>query len=551
MIAFLLSAQIQARAATNATSSAAQERSKDTLEYYGLEEKLREKEEVLPEEKAVIEETGRPEAPTPLPEEAVIQIKKIKTNPSAILSDEEIRRIAGEYEGKSAGIKDLLELVERINGLYREKHYPTARATLPPQKIENGVVEIRLIEVRVGNIVLENNRSTRDSFILGRIPARPGNLVNLDQLEKELFFFNSVNDVKIRAVLKPGEAFGTTDYTFRVEEPRKYEGMIFLDNAGQKDIGLTRLNFSAWDSSLLGYRDRFTVGGTLADGTTEAYLAYNVPVSTRGSRLGLSYDYSETSIKSGPLKELNIGGNSYSFGAYFSHPLIAERTVSVNGFAGYNAKKSVTEFEDLTLFDTRVKSVSGGIDYLSSGGYGSWYTRHYLTQGFDRFGADKKFLKYNGECSLMKPLPREVFAFLRVKSQVSGTELLPASEQFQLGGISTVRGYSEGALLGDSGWFLSAELNAPVRPRREDGREFATEKNTRFFVFADAGGTFRMRGGSRPPGGNDLLVSTGAGLSVNLKNDFPGRFTFGIPLRNLKDEDSGGPRLNFYIPYRF
>ena len=53
--------------------------------------------------------------------------------------------------GKNVTFKELQDLIENFNYLYATKGYVTARAFLPPQTIENGVVKINLVEGTVGN----------------------------------------------------------------------------------------------------------------------------------------------------------------------------------------------------------------------------------------------------------------------------------------------------------------------------------------------------------------------------------------------------------------
>ena len=48
---------------------------------------------------------------------------------------------------------------------------------------------------------------------------------------------------------------------------------------------------------------------------------------------------------------------------------------------------------------------------------------------------------------------------------IPNSKHIPYLDQFQSGGLVTVRGYSEGLLIGRSGYLVSAELQFPVAPR--------------------------------------------------------------------------------------
>lgn len=83
-------------------------------------------------------------------------------------------------------LKSFKTLYENFNYLYATKGYVTARAFLPPQTIENGVVKINLVEGTVGNITVEDNRWTRESFIKKRLSAKEGEIFEIGLLEQDI-----------------------------------------------------------------------------------------------------------------------------------------------------------------------------------------------------------------------------------------------------------------------------------------------------------------------------------------------------------------------------
>ncbi len=86
-------------------------------------------------------------------------LRQIVIDESAILSPEEIRSVLARYEQKQATIADLNLAVQELNSLYRQKGYATAMAVLPPQQVRDGMVRLRLIEGRVGKIVIAKTRA--------------------------------------------------------------------------------------------------------------------------------------------------------------------------------------------------------------------------------------------------------------------------------------------------------------------------------------------------------------------------------------------------------
>lgn len=94
-----------------------------------------------------------------------VYIEKIDIPNSQILTKEEIADIVKDYEQTNLTMEDIKELVERINDLYLDKGFVTARAYLPEQTIENGLLKIAVMEGKVGYITVEGNRWTKTSHI--------------------------------------------------------------------------------------------------------------------------------------------------------------------------------------------------------------------------------------------------------------------------------------------------------------------------------------------------------------------------------------------------
>ena len=153
-------------------------------------------------------------------------LKRIDFTKSELLSEETLRGLAATVEGREVTLAEVVEVVERINTLYRERGIPTAQAVLPAQEVADGNVTIKLVEGRVGDILLEGNASTADSFILSRIGQTKGELADVGALERSMMRFNRTQDVQLRAELKPGAKFG--DQSTRPPRLRARESVALL-----------------------------------------------------------------------------------------------------------------------------------------------------------------------------------------------------------------------------------------------------------------------------------------------------------------------------------
>lgn len=524
---------------------AEQERTRETLEYYRLEKRFREGPK--PDEKVVKEPEAVPKESVPETDRGeMIFIRTIETDPSEILSREEIRLVLQDYEGRQVSLNDLFKIVDRLNALYREKGFITAKAILPPQQVKEGVVRIRLVEGRFGKIIVEGNRTNQASYYRKRISLESGDLVRIDVLEKDIVFFNRTNDAQIRSELTAGEAFGTTDCVIRTEEPLKIQMTLFVDNAGREETGLERIGAIAQLNSVFGYGDPLSISALASDGTQSVAGWYEVPVNTLGTRISVSADHNANSVEHGVIKSLDVSGNANSYGASVSHPFRATRKLKLGGFAGFSEKYSQTKFGDFVLTETRVHDVVAGLDFQLNDSSGIWISRHEFTRGNESIFREKSFFKYRFSLARVQQLFPDVGAVVRTAGQLADSDLLPASEQFQLGGMTTVRGYPEGLLLGDDGYSVSVELNFPLFQAETLIFGASLKDRIKGIAFLDHGGAFAYKGANQSIDYNDFLTSFGVGVNVTISRYLTGRVCWGIPLSQAHDNIKDS-RIHFYF----
>lgn len=523
---------------------AIQKHSGDMQEYYRMEKLMKDKSR--PVDKAQVEDKTPKEAAEKQSGSARIAIRSIVTDPSEILSDEELREITDFPEGQLQTLDDLFGIVDQINALYRSKGFITAKALLPPQKVEAGVVRIRLVEGRVGDVVVEGNDHTKDSFFIRRISLENGDLVRLDILKKDLVHFNAVNDVGLRATIRPGKNPGDTDLVLKAMEPRNYEVSLLSDNAGSKSVGDERIGLRLVNYSLLGYRDPVTLSGYLSEGARTLSAGYSFPLNSLGTRLSAGYGLNQVDIKSGPFADLDVGGDSYSYNVNINHPLIFSPASTMNLFAGYQYNNSTTDFAGVTISRTKIDSIPVGFDFKRLDDYGLWYCRNTFTYGSERGDEGSDFLLYNLDVIRTLVHTDEIFTFIRGNGQLSSHHPLASTEQFQVGGLSSVRGYPEGFLVGDEGYFLSAEIKFPVPFSDREVFGVNLREKIKGAVFVDHGAAFPYRGTGVSSHHEDFITGAGVGLSMNFSKRLSGKVDIGAPL-SRHGENIDSFRIHFTL----
>ena len=122
----------------------------------------------------------------------------------------------------------------------------------------------------------------------------------------------------------------------------------------------------------------------------------------------------------------------------------------------------------------------------------------------------------------------------------------------QTGGLATVRGYSEGMMIGKNGYFISGELMFPLLPREITSPRSGEKipfigRYVKGAIFADTAGIFPTAS-EDIYGGSYFAASLGMGLRVQLPGDLSARLYWGYPLvSNHWEPDRKYGRFHFEL----
>lgn len=514
-----------------------------------------------------------------------VYIENIEVSSSEILTENEIKNIINNYIGNNLKIEDIRNIVNDINKLYLEKGYVTARAYLPEQTIENGKIKIYLAEGKVGDLNINNPAKlhwTKDKYIKDRINAKSGTIFNIAELERDILLFNRYNDgVTLSANLNKGTKDLTTDINLISKETSPFHLHFITDNQGRETIGVNRFGVMLQDDSLTGHRDKLTFGTYLSKSSVTPFFDYNLPINKKDGRVGFMYSYSKSDIKSGPFNIFNIGSRSHNFSLYYSQPIIRKTYMELTSVSSLSYKHAITSIEDIDLNTDKIPGVQTGLNFRYDTKRGIWYANQNIYYAFPEFKTNDSYLKLEGGIVRMHDFGHGIIGQLRTSYQViPNKQVVPYVDQIIAGGMNTVRGYSEGLLIGRSGYIASGELIFPILPSTIKIKDKSTikqnteidinsinntkpvtfnkEKEIPFLgkyvkgaVFIDHAGIFPYKGtgvGTESINSSDFLLSTGLGLRIQFPGDVSARFYWGIPLmtnRNAQYNRNG--RFHFEI----
>ena len=468
-----------------------------------------------------------------------VHIYRVEMDKSEIFSKSEIDKFISLLQGKDVTDEDINNFVNLINAQYLKKGVITARAYVTEGKINDGVLKIELMEARIGKLSVDGNKYNKEWYLRSQFSRKDGDVFSLSDLQKELKTFNrNARSIKMRAELKPGEEYGTTDVKLHAEETMPYHISASFDNFGRDTTGEHRGGLIASTDSLIGFQDRLSVAANVARSSFNPYIDYSIPVNRYGTRAGVSYMYGKSKVTSGEYKDFDLNAKTNTYSTYVSHPLIDKARGKLNFNTSLNKKTSTSKIAGFKYADYKDYNLAvgfgGNYNFSGSAFYGSLYSTNGVIKDEIR-NERKKFTKVNADGYYIHYLPWGIIGTLKAGGQYS-PDNISYVEQYQIGGISSVRGYSESLLMAPSAYYTSLEMLFPIPFLPEtvdvpftDDKQFRLKDSVKFAAFVDHGGIFPHEGKSDRI---NYLLSDGVGLRMAFNKYLSARFYVGFPLMN-------------------
>ncbi|MBX3733061.1 MAG: BamA/TamA family outer membrane protein [Verrucomicrobiae bacterium] len=157
-----------------------------------------------------------------------------------------------------------------------------------------------------------------------------------------------------------------------------------------------------------------------------------------------------------------------------------------------------------------------------------------------------------GNVSLVRDqkLPGNWSLLVRGSGQ-GATGPLIGNEQFSVGGINSVRGYFEGEVFGDSGWFASGEIRSPFLVTTVPAWSGDVPAWIRGSFFIDSGQAFLVDRGESGEAIRQLLWGAGFGVSVNVNQHAFLRFALAWPFVDTLNVTAGDARAYVTLEGQF
>ncbi|MEQ9372484.1 MAG: ShlB/FhaC/HecB family hemolysin secretion/activation protein [Coleofasciculus chthonoplastes F3-SA18-01] len=485
-----------------------------------------------------------PLTPTPVPDlEINVTVERVEVLGSTVFSPAELQAVVAPFIGQNASFEELLAIRTAITELYTDNGYTTSGAFLPSQDISDGVVRIQVVEGSIERIEIQGLERLRDDYVRSRIQLATQTPVNIRRLEEalQLLQLDPILD-QIQAELSAGTMAGTSVLNLQLEEANPWMSSVTIENRDSPSVGSLGGTVRVENQNLLGLGDRISADYGITEGVDQYSLSYEVPLNPRDGTLSLSYNHSDSDIVEDPFSVLDINSNSETFSVGFRQPIVHTPTSDFALSLSLDLRQSQTFVLDDIPFsfslgpedgESKVTVLRFSQDWLNRSTDRVLAARSQFSFGLNAFdatindtGTDGRFMSWVGQFQWVQALGEDSIIIARAGAQLSHDSLLPL-EQFNIGGIDTVRGYRQNQRVADNGIIGSVEVRLPII-RQPEG--IGTVQIAPFF---DIGTVWNHKGEVTNP---NTLASIGLGLLWQRDPSWSAQLYWGIPLNSVEDE---------------
>ncbi len=408
-----------------------------------------------------------------------ILIKDFELEGNENIDTNKLLNLIKEYKNKNLSITQMKRVTSLITKEYRAQGYFVARAYIPVQKMQDGILKITIIEGNYGEFKLNNNSNVKDFVVQGMLnDIKDKKIVSTKTLERAMLIINETPGVQVtQADATPGEAVGTSNFDITAESTPWYNGYILLDNYGSRYTEKNRLSVGGNLNNPFKIGDQISFTGLLSkkEKIKNGRLAYNFPLMYNGLRGEVSYNLTDYALTE-EYASLNADGRSKSLEFKVSYPIVKTRLESLILSSTY-ANKSLKDYQDDVITANKsIDSINISLDYLktlkllekdSELRAGFTFTMGHLdfkdstSKANDKAGDNTQghYDKINGYVGLNLLIDPLYSVNTTLKFQKAlGNKNLDGSEDMSLGGAYGIKAFPDSESSAENGLMLNLEV---------------------------------------------------------------------------------------------
>lgn len=402
-----------------------------------------------------------------------------------------------QWRGQTVSLAQVYKVASAILQRYHRDGYSFVSVVVPPQKIANGIVYIRVIEGSVSNVVIEG---IPESGIIRSLEARVTAMhpLHAPTLESEMLLLGDLPGIVVKGVVEPDKSGEPGSLVLRlIGQPKRVDASMSVDNYASRYTGPWEASQMASLNNVLGGYDRTTLSAISSSpyGAAHFYsLSHSEPIDIRTTAT-----VTVTRSESAPgftLAPEDITSETAGASVSMKHTLIRSRAENWSVTGTFDADDLESDILGTTLYRDRIRALrlnstydmidrwqaTDLVSFTTSQGLNGLGARQTGDPDLSRAEGRSDFTKLGLTASRLQPLPKDFAAYTLVEGQYAPSALL-ASEQYGFGGPFIGRGYDPSEIIGDRGIAASQELRYTGLPEWK-------KTQAQPFVFYDIGKTW-------------------------------------------------------------
>lgn len=432
-----------------------------------------------------IEQDAAPAVPSS--DEHKIFVRSLQISGAHQFAETALLEATGFSASSELTLSELHTMAAKIARYYHMHGYLLAKAYLPAQDIENGVVTIAVLEGHYGKVTLRNSTNLSDDLANGLLSnLNIGNAVLIAPLETSLLLLSDISGVNVKSTLVPGASVGASDLIVDVTPGQLVTGNVDVDNGGNRYTGANRVGATVNINNPTGHGDVATLRAlTSGSGLNYARASYQVQIDR--AKVGVAYASMRYRLGE-EFESLQANGTAQIASIYGSVPLIRSRSNNLYAVINFDSKTFKDKVDSSATRENKkarvmMASLTGDHrDDFGGGGLSAyaftWTTGKIDIKGAAALATDAATVRSNGHYNKfgfnamrLQRVTDTLTLYAAVNGQFASKNL-DTSEKMGLGGAYGVRAYPEGEAYGDQGYVFNLEARAllPRFSQRQSGQ---------------------------------------------------------------------------------
>lgn len=408
-----------------------------------------------------------------------VTVQGFKVEGNTVISTEDIQAVLAPWLGKTVTLSELENAANQVATLYQAKGR-LVQVTLPPQKITDGIVTLKIIEAKLGAVKVESKEPVRfsDERVIGHVTSQQatGEIVSTSAIERAIYILNETPGVAVTTELEPGQSDGDVDIRVKLADTPWYRGKVEVNNYGNRATGIRQYNANLIFDNPGRFGDQMVFSVIKSEGSEYKQASYSLPLNLDGWRLGAStssLNYENVGVFAYPAFAGAGYGTAKTHSVNTSYALLRSITTNANltfsnDFKSYENKLKQTE-DYSSVYTVRDHVFGASANHYDSF-FGGGVTNVSLNRTIGKLNIDatksqnygvwtpNNYAKWNLTVSRnQQVIPDDVVLNVTFSAQRANVNL-DSSQKFYLGGPYGVRGYPGSQGGGSEGSLMTLEL---------------------------------------------------------------------------------------------